>query len=634
MAFLPVSRAEMEQRGWDWYDFLFISADAYVDHPSFGTAILSRLLEAEGYRVAICPQPDASTPESLTVYGRPRLGVLVSGGVIDSMVNHYTAAKKRRSEDVYSPGGRAGLRPDRATIVYGGLVRRAFGKIPLIIGGTEASLRRFAHYDYWGDNVRRSIIFDSRADLISFGMGEKSILEIADALARGTPVRLLTNIRGTCYIADRPPKNAVVLPSFEEVRDDKTKYAQAANIQYAEQDPVRGSVLAQKHGDKYLVQNPMSPPLTQSEMDRIYALPYERAWHPCYDALGGIPAYSEVKFSLTSSRGCFGSCAFCAITFHQGRIIQSRSHQSIINEARNFLWDKDFKGYIHDVGGPTANFRSPACEKQLKSGACKDRQCLYPDICPNAKVDHGDYIELLRELRALPGVKKVFVRSGIRYDYCIADKDDSFMRELCAYHVSGQLKVAPEHISDNVLRYMGKPGVKVYDRFKDKFYEINRELGKEQYLVPYLMSSHPGSTINDAVELALYLKKNHIHPEQVQDFYPTPGTLSTAMFYTGLDPRTMRRVYVPRSPKEKAMQRALLQWSLPGNYDIVREALIKAGRRDLIGFGENCLIRPKINRENERRNKNGSTNSGRKGPVGQNKGGPPRRGRGSGSKGR
>ncbi|MCH5188045.1 MAG: YgiQ family radical SAM protein [Oscillospiraceae bacterium] len=634
MAFLPISKADMIERGWDYYDFLFISADAYVDHPSFGTALLSRLLEAEGYRVAICAQPDVSTPDSLTSYGRPRLGVLVSGGVIDSMVNHYTAAKKKRSEDVYSPGGKAGKRPDRATIVYGSLVRRAFGKIPLIIGGTEASLRRFSHYDYWGDNVRRSIIFDSRADIISFGMGEKSIIEIANALADGTPVNLLTNIRGTCYIADNPPKNAVILPSFEETRDDKVKYAEAAAIQYREQDPVRGVTLAQKHGDKYVVQNPMSSPLTQSEMDRVYALPYERAWHPSYDKYGGIPAYDEVKFSITSSRGCFGNCSFCAITFHQGRIIQSRSHASILREAENFVWDKDFKGYIHDVGGPTANFRSPACDKQLKSGACRDRQCLYPAVCPNAKVDHSDYIELLRELRSIPKVKKVFIRSGIRYDYCLADKDDTFFRELCAHHVSGQLKVAPEHISDNVLRYMGKPGVKVYNKFKDKFYSINREIGKEQYLVPYLMSSHPGSTINDAIELALYLKENKIHPEQVQDFYPTPGTLSTAMFYTGLDPRTMKRVYVPRDPKEKAMQRAMLQWSRPENYKLVREALIKANRRDLIGFGEKCLIRPEIKGNTERRKQNGSTNSGRKGPVGQNKGGAPRRGRRPDGKGR
>ncbi|MGN1097801.1 MAG: YgiQ family radical SAM protein [Clostridia bacterium] len=634
MAFLPISKQDMDALGWDFYDFLFISADAYVDHPSFGVSILSRLLEAEGYRVAICPQPDVSTPDSLLSYGRPRLGVLISGGVIDSMVNHYTAARKKRSEDVYSPGGKAGCRPDRATIVYGSLVRRAFGKIPLIIGGTEASLRRFSHYDYWGDNVRRSIIFDSRADLISFGMGEKSIIEIADALAEGTPVNLITNIRGTCYIADNPPKNALILPSFEETRDSKEKYAEAAAIQYYEQDPIRGKILAQKHGDKYVVQNPMSPPLTQGEMDRVYALPYERNYHPSYEKYGGIPALKEVKFSITSSRGCFGSCSFCAITFHQGRIIQSRSHQSILREAENMVWDKDFKGYIHDVGGPTANFRSPACEKQLKHGACRDRQCLYPAVCPNAKVDHSDYVELLRKLRAIPKVKKVFIRSGIRYDYCIADKDDTFFRELCKYHVSGQLKVAPEHISDNVLKYMGKPGVNVYNKFKDKYYQINREIGKEQYLVPYLMSSHPGSTINDAINLALYLKENKIHPEQVQDFYPTPGTLSTAMFYTGIDPRTMKRVYVPRDPHEKAMQRALLQWSRPENYNLVREALIKANRRDLIGFGEKCLIKPQIKENHERRIKNGSTNSGRKGSVGKNKGGPQNRGGGSGRKGR
>lgn len=625
----------MDKRGWDYYDFLYISADAYVDHPSFGTAILSRLLEAEGYRVAICPQPDVSTPDSLTMYGRPRLGVLISGGVIDSMVNHYTAAKKKRSDDVYSPGGKAGMRPDRATIVYGSLVRRAFGKIPLIVGGTEASLRRFSHYDYWGDNVRRSIIFDCRADLISFGMGEKSIIEIANALAEGIPVNLITNIRGTCYIADNPPKNAVILPSFEETRDSKGKYAEAAAVQYYEQDPIRGKVLAQKHGDKYVVQNPMSLPLTEKEMDRVYALPYTREYHPSYEKYGGIPALKEVKFSVTSSRGCFGSCSFCAITFHQGRIIQSRSHASILREAEGFVWDKDFKGYIHDVGGPTANFRKPACDKQLKSGACKERQCLYPTICPNAKVDHSDYVELLRKMREIPKVKKVFIRSGIRYDYCIADKDDTFFRELCKHHVSGQLKVAPEHISDNVLRYMGKPGVKVYNKFKDKYYEINQEIGKEQYLVPYLMSSHPGSTVNDAIQLALYLKENHIHPEQVQDFYPTPGTLSTAMFHTGLDPRTMKRVYVPKDPHEKAMQRALLQWSRPENYKLVREALIKANRRDLIGYGEKCLIKPIPNENNERRyNKNGSNDFRRKNVIGKNKGKSSGGSRGTGGKGR
>ncbi len=634
MPFLPISKQDMDKLGWEFYDFLYISADAYVDHPSFGTAILSRLLEAEGYRVAICAQPDVTTPDSLLCYGRPRLGVLISGGVIDSMVNHYTAARKKRSQDVYSPGGKAGYRPDRATIVYGNLVRRAFGKIPLIVGGTEASLRRFSHYDYWDDNVRRSIIFDSRADLISFGMGEKSIIEIANALADGTPVSLITGIRGTCYIADNPPKNAVILPSYEETLESKEAYAKAAAVQYYEQDPIRGKILAQKHGGKYVVQNPMSAPLTRSEMDRVYALPYERAYHPCYEKDGGIPALKEVKFSITSSRGCFGSCSFCAITFHQGRIIQSRSHQSILQEAEKLTWDKDFKGYIHDVGGPTANFRNPACEKQTKQGACRDRQCLYPDICPAAKVDHSDYVELLRKLRDLPRVKKVFIRSGIRYDYCLRDKDDTFFRELCKHHISGQLKVAPEHISDNVLRYMGKPGVKVYNEFKDKFYRINREIGKEQYLVPYLMSSHPGSTINDAIELALYLKENNIHPEQVQDFYPTPGTLSTAMFYTGIDPRTMKRVYVPKSPKEKAMQRALLQWSRPENYELVREALIKANRRDLIGFGENCLIRPRIRESNERRNQNVSTNLRRKSPVGKNKRGSEGQGRGFGSKGR
>lgn len=630
--FLPVSKQDMEDLGWNFYDFLFISADAYVDHPSFGTAILSRILEAEGYRVAICPQPDVSTPESLTKYGRPRLGVLISGGVIDSMVNHYTAAKKRRSEDVYSPGGKAGTRPDRATIVYGSLVRRAFGKIPLIIGGTEASLRRFSHYDYWGNNVRRSIIFDSRADLISFGMGEKSIVEIANALADGTPVNRITNIRGTCYIADSPPKGAVILPSFEETLNSKEKYAEAAAVQYYEQDPIRGKILAQAHGDKFVVQNPMSAPLSTEEMDRVYSLPYTRCYHPSYEKYGGVPALKEVKFSITSSRGCYGSCSFCAITFHQGRIVQSRSHASILREAENLVRDKDFKGYIHDVGGPTANFRAPACEKQLKSGACKNRQCLFPDICPNVKVDHGDYIELLRKLREIPKVKKVFIRSGIRYDYCMADKDDTFLWELCQHHVSGQLKVAPEHISDNVLKYMGKPGVKVYNKFKDKFYEINRKIGKEQYLVPYLMSSHPGSTINDAVLLGVYLKENKIHPEQVQDFYPTPGTLSTAMFYTGLDPRTMKRVYVPRDPHEKAMQRALLQWSRPENYSLVREALIKANRRDLIGFGEKCLIPPRPIKNIERRNNHGSTDFRREGSVGKNKGGSAKGGRRSDGK--
>jgi len=614
--FLPVSKGEMQKRGWDYYDFLFITADAYVDHPSFGTAILSRLLESEGYRVCICPQPDFKNKDALTKYGTPRLAVLISGGVIDSMVNNYTAAKKRRSEDSYSPGGKAGLRPDRCTIVYSNMARAAFGSIPIIIGGTEASLRRFAHYDYWQNKVRRSILFDSGADIISFGMGERSILEIVDKLAEGIDIKRITNVRGTCYIADDIPKGASVIPSYEEVCESKEKYAEAAAIQYYEQDSVRGKTLAQKCGEKYLVQLPLSKPLSQKEMDRVYALGYMRAWHPIYDKDGGVPALEEVKFSITSSRGCFGSCSFCALTFHQGRVIQSRSHASILQEAQKLVWDPEFKGYIHDVGGPTANFRAPACEKQLKKGTCRDRQCLYPYICPNAEVSHSDYLELLRKLRAIPGIKKVFIRSGIRYDYLISDKDDTFMRELIEHHVSGQLKVAPEHISENVLKYMGKPGVKLYEKFQRKFYEINKEMNKEQYLVPYLMSSHPGSTLKDAIELAVYLRKNNIRPEQVQDFYPTPGTLSTAMFYTGFDPRTMKRVYVPRDPHEKAMQRALLQSSRKENRELVKEALIKANRTDLIGFSDTCLIKP------ERRNDtNGSTNFRRKGTFSKNKGG-------------
>ncbi len=612
--FLPVSKLDMDNLGWDWYDFLFISGDAYVDHPSFGTALLSRWLEYNGYRICICPQPDRNDKEALTKYGKPRLGVLISGGVIDSMVNHYTASKKPRSEDVYSPGGKAGLRPDRCVIVYSNMARAAFDDIPVIIGGTEASLRRFAHYDYWQDKVRRSILVDSGADLLLFGMGEKPLLEVCDRLRDGIPVNRITNVKGSCYIADTVPKNSIVLPSFEKVSTDKESYAKAAATEYYEQDHIRGKTLAQAHGEKYLVQLPQASPLSQKEMDRVYSLNYMRAWHPMYDKDGGIPALSEVKFSVTSSRGCFGSCSFCALTFHQGRVVQARSQQSILAEAQKLIWEDDFKGYIHDVGGPTANFRAPACEKQLKAGTCRDRQCLYPSVCPNAKVDHKDYLELLRKLRNLPRVKKVFVRSGIRYDYLIADKDDTFFRELCEHHVSGQLKVAPEHISSNVLKYMGKPGVKQYEKFCNKFYEINKELGKEQYLVPYLMSSHPGSTLSDAIELAVYLKRNKIRPEQVQDFYPTPGTLSTAMFYTGLDPRTMKKVYVPRTPHEKALQRALLQSSKKENYKLVQEALTQAKRTDLIGFGPDCLIKP------ERRIQNGK-NIGRKNVIGKNQGG-------------
>ena len=611
--FLPISKKEMNNLGWDYYDFLFISGDAYVDHPSFGTSLLARLLESNGYRVCMCPQPDRNDPVALTSYGEPRLGVLISGGVIDSMVNHYTASKKRRSNDVYSPGGKAGYRPDRCVIVYSNMARAALGNIPVIIGGTEASLRRFAHYDYWQDKVRRSILIDSGADLLLFGMGERSLLQVAEKLRDGIPIGHITNVKGSCFISEKVPKNSVVLPSFEKVESDKESYARAAAMQYYEQDSIRGKTLVQQHGEKYLVQLPLSEPLSQKEMDKVYALNYMRAWHPSYDKDGGIPALEEVKFSITSSRGCFGSCSFCALTFHQGRVVQARSQASILAEAQKLIWDKDFKGYIHDVGGPTANFRAPACKKQLKSGTCRDRQCLYPSVCPNAEVDHKDYLELLRKLRALPKVKKVFIRSGIRYDYLIADKDDSFFRELCEHHVSGQLKVAPEHISDNVLRYMGKPGIKQYEKFQRKFYDINKEIGKEQYLVPYLMSSHPGSTLKDAIELAVYLRRNNIRPEQVQDFYPTPGTLSTAMFYTGLDPRTMKKVYVPRSPHEKALQRALLQSSRKENYKLVHEALTLAGRTDLIGFGPDCLIKP------ERRNTNVSTDIKRKGALSKNK---------------
>lgn len=622
--FLPITKEEMQERNWDYYDFLFISGDAYVDHPSFGLAILSRILEKEGYRVCILPQPDYKSTADFLKFGTPRLGVLISGGVIDSMVNHYTAAKKRRSEDVYSPGGKAGLRPDRCTIVYANRVREAFGKIPVIIGGTEASLRRFAHYDYWSDSVRRSIIFDSQADYISYGMGEKSIVELANMLAQGIDPKMGKVPDGVCYVSDDVPKGAIVLPSYEEVKNDKKAYALATKIEYEEQDPYRGKILAQKHGDKYVVQMPMSKPLSQSELDRVYALPYAREYHPSYEKDGGIPAIEEVKFSVTSSRGCFGSCSFCAITFHQGRIVQARSHASILNEVKQLTWLPDFKGYIHDVGGPTANFRFPACKKQTKYGACKERQCLYPDVCKNAEVDHTDYLELLRKVRSVDKVKKVFVRSGIRYDYLIKDKNDEFFRELCMHHVSGQLKVAPEHISPKVLSYMGKPGLDVYQKFCDKFHQINKEIGKEQYLVPYLMSSHPGSTLKEAIELAVYLKRNNIRPQQVQDFYPTPGTLSTAMFYTGLDPRTMKSVYVPKTYEEKAMQRALLQSSRPENYQTVKKALIQAGRRDLIGYGPDCLIKP------ERSEKHGN-NTGRQGTVRKNQG-TNKRGNGSSSK--
>jgi len=589
--FLPVSKLDMENLGWDYYDFLFISGDAYVDHPSFGTALLSRWLEYNGYRICICPQPDRNDKNALTKYGTPRLGVLISGGVIDSMVNHYTASKKPRSEDVYSPGGKAGIRPDRCVIVYSNMARAAFGNIPVIIGGTEASLRRFAHYDYWQDKVRRSILVDSGADLLLFGMGEKPLLEVCDRLRDGIPVERITNVKGSCYISDAVPKNSIVLPSYEKVSTDKESYAKAAATEYYEQDHIRGKTLVQAHGEKYLVQLPQASPLSQKEMDKVYALNYMRAWHPMYDKDGGIPALSEVKFSITSSRGCFGSCSFCALTFHQGRVVQARSQQSILAEANKLIWEEDFKGYIHDVGGPTANFRHPACDKQLTKGACPHRQCLFPTPCKNMRADHSDYIALLRKLRKLPGVKKVFVRSGIRFDYLLADKKDTFFKELVQHHISGQLKVAPEHVSDAVLSRMGKPNNAVYNRFTDKYFTLNKQYGMNQYLVPYLMSSHPGSTLKEAIALAEYIREMGYNPEQVQDFYPTPSTLSTVMYYTGLDPRTMDKVYVPTDPHEKAMQRALIQYRNPKNYYLVKEALLKAHREDLIGSGPKCLIR-------------------------------------------
>ena len=591
--FLPVTKEDLDARGWHYVDFLVVTGDAYVDHPSFGHAIIARVLEDAGFRVGVIAQPRVDGLDDITRLGRPRYGVMVSGGVIDSMVNHYTASKKRRSKDVYSPGGKAGLRPDRCVTAYCGLVRRAFGDIPIIIGGVEASLRRFAHYDYWADRVMPSILMDSGADLLSYGMGEHQTAAIAKALKKREPLPALCGLAGVCYLADAPPEGAVLLPSFEEVSSDKKKYALAAKIEYEEQDAVRGKTLCQKHGRRFLVQTPPSAPLSRQELDKVYALPYTRRPHPMYAAAGGVPAIEEVQFSITSSRGCFGACTFCALTMHQGRVVQSRSEESILQEAGRLTRDADFKGYINDVGGPTANFSRPACDKQLKKGTCKDKMCLYPKVCPAAKVTHTEYLNLLRKLRALPGVKKVFIRSGIRYDYLIADKDDTFFRELLAHHVSGQLKVAPEHVSDNVLKYMGKPPLSVYQRFSDKFYRLCKEAGKEQYLVPYLMSSHQGSSLSDAIALAVYLKQHRIFPEQVQDFYPTPGTLATAMFYTGLDPRDMRPVYVAKDPREKAMQRALLQFANPKNYDLVYEALIKAGRKDLIGFTKECLIRPR-----------------------------------------
>ncbi len=593
--FLPISREEMDSRGWDRVDFVYVSGDAYVDHPSFGAAIITRTLEAYGYRVGIIPQPDWKDEKSITLFGEPRLGFLVSAGNMDSMVNHYSVSKKPRKTDAYTPGGATGKRPDYAAVVYGNLIRRVYKKTPVILGGIEASLRRMAHYDYWSDKLKRSVLLDSGADLISYGMGERSIVEIAQALEAGIDVKDLTFIPGTvCKVKSLDSVyDALVLPSFEQLKEDKLNYARSFYTQYCNTDPFSGKRLVEPYGAHlYVVQNPPSLPLTQEEMDAVYAYPYMRTFHPSYQKYGGVPAISEVKFSLTSSRGCFGGCNFCALTFHQGRIVQARSHESLLKEAESFIKDKDFKGYIHDVGGPTANFRFPACEKQLKAGVCKDRQCLFPRPCRNLRADHKDYTKLLRKLRNLPGVKKVFIRSGIRFDYLMADKDDTFFRELCEFHVSGQLKVAPEHVADQVLLRMGKPENSIYQAFAEKYARINKALHKDQYLVPYLMSSHPGSTLTEAVKLAEYLNRTGHMPEQVQDFYPTPSTISTCMYYTGVDPRDMSRVYVPVNPHEKAMQRALIQYRDPKNHKLVAEALKKAGRTDLIGYGRHCLIRP------------------------------------------
>ena len=597
MPFLPITTEEMQARGWDAADFIIVTGDAYVDHPSFGTAMISRVLESHGYRVCIIPQPQ--TDADYRRFGTPRLAFLVNGGNIDPMVAHYTAAKKKRSEDAYSPGGKAGLRPDRATITYTRALRRLFGDVPIAIGGLEASLRRFAHYDYWDDRVRPSILSDSGADLLMFGMGERHIIEIADRLAAGEDIRALTDIRGTCYLvkaADYQPMPCAECPSYEAVSapDDngKKQYAVSCRIQQQEHDAIRGKAIIQRHGDRILVQNPPSMPLPTDELDRVYALPFMRNYHPSYETQGGVPGIAEVKFSVIHNRGCTGACNFCALAYHQGRMVTCRSHDSVVREVQDIVKMPDFKGYIHDVGGPTANFRAPSCDKQLKHGLCKDKKCLAPTMCPAVKVDHSDYLTLLRRLRKIDGVKKVFIRSGIRFDYLIADKDESFFKELIQHHVSGQLKVAPEHVSDRVLKYMGKPSFSVYEKFRSRFYELTKSAGKKQYLVPYLMSSHPGSTINDAIKLAQFLKKEGLHPEQVQDFYPTPGTVSTCMFYTGLDPMTMQPVYVPRTPKEKAEQRALLQYYRPENRAIVLAALQKAKRYDLIGTGEGCLIPP------------------------------------------
>lgn len=595
--FLPVSPEDMHGRGWYYYDFLVITGDAYVDHPSFGPVVIARVLEAEGFRVAILAQPEWKNADTFVAMGRPRYAALISAGNLDSMVAHYTAAKKRRSEDSYSPGKKTGLRPDRATVVYTNLVRQVFPGLPVVIGGLEASLRRFAHYDYWEDKVRRSVLCDSKADILIYGMGERAVREIAKALASKTPISEITAVKGTAFMSKEAEDcrfESVQCPSFEAVSSNKKEYAKAVMLQYDEHDPVRGKAVIQKHGERYLIVNPPAMPLNTAELDAVAALPFTREVHPMYNDAGGVPAIEEVRFSVIHNRGCFGACNFCSLAFHQGRMVTSRSHESVINEVIEMTKHPDFKGYVHDVGGPTANFRHTSCKQQIKNGMCRGKNCLFPEPCHNLDASHADYLALLRKLKKLPGIKKIFIRSGIRFDYMLEDKNGEFFAELVKDHVSGQLKVAPEHCVNNVLYYMGKPKVEVYEKFAEKYSRLNQRYTKNQFLVPYLMSSHPGCRLEDALELALYLKKHGRQPEQVQDFYPTPGTLATSMYYTGIDPRTMKEIFVAKTPHEKAMQRALLQWGNPKNRRLVAEALYTLGRNDLIGYSKDCLIRPDV----------------------------------------
>lgn len=612
MAFLPMNIKEVKARGWDEVDFVYVMGDSYVDHPSFGAAIITRVLEDCGYRVAVLSQPDWKNDADFLQFGKPRLGFFVTAGNIDSMVAHYTVAKRKRSDDAYTAGGKNGKRPDRAVTVYSNIIRRLYPDSVIIIGGLEASLRRFAHYDYWKNTVMPSVLFDSKADIISYGMGELQTIEMAKRLSEGYPVEALYDIRGICYVvktSDYVPKTVVELPSYERVCESKKDYAIAARKELEEADAVRGKTLIQRHGNFILIQNPPMQPLDTKQLDYVYSLPYER-WYPqCYEKLGGVPGIQEVLFSITHNRGCFGACNFCSLAFHQGRAVTVRSKQSVIDEAKSFLNDKRFKGYISDVGGPTANFRLPSCEKQKKAGLCKSRKCLAPTPCPNMQVSHTEYLDILRELRKLDGIKKVFIRSGIRFDYLMEDQSDEFFEELVKYHISGQLRVAPEHCSAAVLDRMGKPHIETYKKFCDKFYKLTGRMSKDQYIVPYLMSSHPGSTLKDAVELALFCKRENIHPKQVQDFYPTPGTISTCMFYTGIDPYTMKEVYVPKTEEEKSMQRALLQYFIPENKQKVIKALIKAGRKDLIGYDSKCLVQPMSNQNNYKGNNKGQKSS-------------------------